>query len=41
MKTKSIIASAGIKGESVRSDCYMELELNESGGIKLNLQSKV
>jgi citrate lyase subunit beta/citryl-CoA lyase len=41
MKTKSIIASAGIKGESVRSDCYMELELKESGGIKLNLYSKV
>ncbi len=34
-------SSAGIKGESVRSDCYMELELKERGGIKLNLQSKV
>ncbi len=34
-------SSAGIKGENVRSDCYMELELKESGGIKLNLQSKV
>ena len=41
MKSKTIKSSAGIKGETVRSDCYMELELNESGGIKLNLQSKV
>jgi len=41
MKSKTIKSSAGIKGETVRSDCYMELELKESGGIKLNLQSKV
>ena len=41
MKSKIIKSSAGIKGERVRSDCYMELELKESGGIKLNLQSKV
>lgn len=41
MKTKSIKISAGPRGESVRSDCYVELELKESGGIKLNLQSKV
>ena len=34
-------SSAGPRGESVRSDCYVELELKESGGIKLNLQSKV
>ncbi|MCW8816329.1 MAG: aldolase/citrate lyase family protein [Ignavibacteriaceae bacterium] len=34
-------SSAGPKGESVRSDCYVELELKESGGIKLYLQSKV
>ena len=32
---------AGPRGESVRSDCYIELELRETGGIKLNLQSKV
>ena len=41
MKSKIIKSSAGIKGESVRSDCYMEFELKESGGIKLNLHSKV
>lgn len=34
-------SSAGIKDDTIRSDCYMELELKESGGIKLNLQSKV
>ena len=34
-------SSAGPRGESVRSDCYIELELKESGGIKLNLKSKV
>lgn len=34
-------SSAGPRGETVRSDCYVELELKESGGIKLNLQSKV
>ncbi len=33
--------SAGPRGETVRSDCYVELELKESGGIKLNIQSKV
>ena len=41
MKTKSKKSSAGPRGETVRSDCYVELELKESGGIKLNLQSKV
>jgi citrate lyase subunit beta/citryl-CoA lyase len=34
-------SSAGLRGEIVRSDCYVELEVKESGGIKLNLQSKV
>jgi citrate lyase subunit beta/citryl-CoA lyase len=34
-------SSAGPRGETVRSDCYVELELKESGGIKLNLKSKV
>ena len=41
MKNKSKKSSAGPRGENVRSDCYVELELKESGGIKLNLQSKV
>ena len=34
-------SSAGPRGETVRSDCYLELELKESGGIKLILKSKV
>jgi citrate lyase subunit beta/citryl-CoA lyase len=41
MKIKSVKSSAGPRGETVRSDCYIELELKESGGIKLNLKSKV
>jgi citrate lyase subunit beta/citryl-CoA lyase len=34
-------SSAGNRGDKIRSDCYVELELKTSGGIKLNLQSKV
>jgi len=34
-------ASAGNRGDKVRSDCYVELELKNSGGIKIKLQSKV
>jgi citrate lyase subunit beta/citryl-CoA lyase len=34
-------SSAGPRGETVRSDCYVELEIKESGGIKLSLKSKV
>src|SRR4030042_2240282 len=34
-------SSAGKRGESVRSDCYVEIELKQSGGIKLKLKSKV
>ncbi|MBT8383752.1 MAG: HpcH/HpaI aldolase/citrate lyase family protein [Ignavibacteriaceae bacterium] len=41
MNSRTIKSSAGPKGDSIRSDCYVELELKESGGIKLNLQSKV
>lgn len=33
--------SAGKRGENIRSDCYFELEIKSSGGIKLNLKSKV
>jgi citrate lyase subunit beta / citryl-CoA lyase len=33
--------NAGKRGESVRSDCYFEIELKNSGGIKLNIKSKV
>ncbi|MGB5848282.1 MAG: aldolase/citrate lyase family protein [Ignavibacteriaceae bacterium] len=34
-------SSAGNHGGKIRSDCFVELELKSSGGIKLNLQSKV
>ncbi len=39
MKSKK--SSAGNRGNKIRSDCYVELELKTTGGIKLNLQSKV
>lgn len=35
------IASAGNKGDKVRSDCYIELETTEKGGISVELKSKV
>ncbi len=38
-KTKT--AQAGNKGEGVRSDCFIELELKTSGGIHLEMNSKV
>jgi citrate lyase subunit beta/citryl-CoA lyase len=41
MKQKNIKSSAGKRGESVRSDCYFEIQLKDSGGIKLVLKSKV
>jgi len=34
-------SSAGKRGESVRSDCYFEIELTKSGGIVLDIKSKV
>ena len=34
-------ASAGNRGTDVRSDCYVELTLKQSGGIRIELQSKV
>jgi len=39
MKVKK--STAGNSGNKIRSDCYVELELKTSGGVKLNLQSKV
>lgn len=40
--TKKINKSiSGKRGESVRSDCYFEIELKNSGGIKIDLKSKV
>ena len=34
-------ASSGKRGEAVRSDCFFEINLKESGGIDLNIKSKV
>ncbi len=41
MTTKLNKAISGKRGESVRSDCYFEIELKNSGGIKIDLKSKV
>lgn len=35
------IAYAGNKGEKIRSDCYVVLEIEESGGLQLDIRSKV
>lgn len=35
------IASAGINDKKIKSDCYVELELTEFGGIEIDLKSKV
>jgi citrate lyase subunit beta/citryl-CoA lyase len=32
---------SGKRGDTVRSDCYFEIELKNSGGIKIDLKSKV
>jgi citrate lyase subunit beta / citryl-CoA lyase len=41
MKQKKLKSTAGKRGDSVRSDCYFEIELRNSGGIKLDIKSKV
>ncbi|MFZ1517302.1 MAG: aldolase/citrate lyase family protein [Ignavibacteriaceae bacterium] len=41
MRTKLNKAISGKRGDSVRSDCYYEIELKNSGGIKIDLKSKV
>ncbi len=41
MDTKTKIGSAGKRGDKVRSDCFVEIELTKSGGLKTSLQSKV
>ncbi len=33
--------TAGNKGSKIRSDCYVDLEITNSGGINIDLQSKV
>lgn len=35
------IGCAGKRGDNIRSDCYIEIELTQSGGIKSSIQSKV
>lgn len=35
------IATAGNKGQRVRSDCFVTLELTEKGGLEIDIQSKV
>lgn len=35
------IVSAGNKGERVRSDCFVTLEITNKGGLEIDLQSKV
>jgi len=35
------IAKAGNSGPKVRSDCFVQLEILQSGGIQLELKSKV
>ena len=34
-------STSGKRGEKIRSDCYIELEVKSSGGIKLDIKSKV
>lgn len=41
MKQKLRKSTAGKRGDSVRSDCYFEIHTRESGGIKLDIKSKV
>ena len=35
------ITTTGNKGKGVRSDCFVSLELKDSGGIRLQVESKV
>ncbi|MCD4695865.1 MAG: HpcH/HpaI aldolase/citrate lyase family protein [Bacteroidales bacterium] len=39
--TLNKVASAGNKGDSIRSDCFVSLELKDSGGITIEIKSKV
>lgn len=34
-------ASAGKRGDKIRSDCYVEIELTNSGGLQIDIKSKV
>ncbi|MCF8378267.1 MAG: HpcH/HpaI aldolase/citrate lyase family protein [Bacteroidales bacterium] len=35
------VVSAGNKGDDIRSDCYVSLELKDRGGLNIDIQSKV
>jgi citrate lyase subunit beta/citryl-CoA lyase len=41
MNKKSNKASAGKRGETIRSDCYIEIVKRNSGGLEIDFQSKV
>ena len=41
MKLLSSKSSAGKRGDQIRSDCYIELEIKRSGGIRIEMKSKV
>ncbi|MGQ9799184.1 MAG: aldolase/citrate lyase family protein [Ignavibacterium sp.] len=41
IRKKLIKSSGGKRGDNVRSDCYFEIELKNTGGIRLDLKSKV
>jgi citrate lyase subunit beta/citryl-CoA lyase len=41
MKSSINKVSAGRRGDQIRSDCYFELEIKRTGGIKINIKSKV
>lgn len=41
MKSSLNKSTAGKRGDQVRSDCYLKLELKRSGGIKIEVISKV
>ncbi len=41
MKEVNKKSAAGKRGDNVRSDCYVEIQLKDSGGINFNLKSKV
>lgn len=41
METYNTIVTAGNTGKKIRSECFVRLELTQTGGIQLNLKSKV
>lgn len=41
MKSENNIASAGQRGEKIRSDCFCQIETKSAGGLEFRIQSKV